>query len=197
MKIWSKWFFIFILYFYTLSASSQTGTDPFLEKVFSAPAKYKSEFGDYRTKFERKSGFEYSGLHWNNFVVVFTAHDKGVYKKNYIEYLKFLAFDEEEDEEEDANFEFQNYPAGAIIVKENFLSGNGRPMQPLSLTVMKKMPAGYDPENGDWLYIQSDTAGNVILEGKLGDPEVNAQCAECHSNIKERDYIFSTFIVPN
>lgn len=175
---------------------AEKASSPFDTPVFKVPASYEKDFGNYRSKFKRMSGFEYSGLHWNNFVVVYVANDNSVYKKNYFEYLKFLDFDEEE-EDEPGEFNYQQYPPGAVVVKENFLSSEGRPIQPLTLTTMIKMEPGYDPEHNDWLYIQSDIAGNIIMEGKYDKPQIHSACSDCHGNIKERDYIFSTFLIAN
>lgn len=171
-------------------------TTPFDEPAFKVPPAYKDVFDNYRSSFKRMSGFEYSGLHWQNFVVVYVAKDKSVYKKNYFEYLKFLDYDEEE-EDEPLELNYQPYPQGAVVVKENFSTAGGRPDKPLTLTVMVKMEPGYDAAHNDWLYIQSDVEGNIIMDGKYEESKIFSACSDCHGNIKERDYIFSTFMVTN
>lgn len=179
------------------SLSIADGSDPFQQSLFKIPPKYQKDFVNYRQRFKRMSGFEFSGLHWNNFVVVYSGLDESVYKKNYFEFLKFLNMDEEDEEDEDMIIDYQLYPVGAVVIKENYSNESSLPREPVSLTIMKKMPPGYNPKNGDWLYLQSDRDGNIMIEGKHGDPGVTKVCSECHSNIKERDFIFSTFFTVN
>ncbi|PCJ45380.1 MAG: hypothetical protein COA99_05085 [Moraxellaceae bacterium] len=171
--------------------------DPFRQQHFELPEKYRAEFGGYQKTYKRLSGFEYSGLHWGNFVVVYATHDSAAYRKNYFEFMKFLDFDEEDEEDEELSINYQQYPVGAVIIKENYLDVGGLPKEPASLTIMKKMPKGYDTKHGDWLYIQTSGDGKVILEGKYDDPTVFKVCSDCHGNIMERDYIFSTFYIVN
>ncbi|PCJ44996.1 MAG: hypothetical protein COA99_06000 [Moraxellaceae bacterium] len=170
-------------------------SDPFRQQHFELPEKYQAEFGGYKKTYKRLSGFEYSGLHWGNFVVVYATHDSSAYRKNYFEFMKFLDFDEEDEEE--LHVDYKTYPVGAVIIKENYLDVGGLPKEPVSLTIMKKMPEGYDTKHGDWLYIQTSEDGKVMLEGKYDDPAVFKVCSDCHGNIMDRDYIFSTFYIVN
>ncbi len=179
------------------SHSLADGSDPFQQSMFKIPSKYQKDFANYRQRYKRMSGFEFSGLHWNNFVVVYSGFDDSAYKKNYFEFLKFLNMDEEDEEDEGITIGYQPYPVGAVVIKENYASEGSLPKEPSSLTIMKKMPPGYDPKNADWLYLQSDRDGNIMIEGKHGDPGVTEVCSECHSNIAERDFIFSTFYTVN
>ena len=84
---------------------------------------------------------------------------------------------------------------GTIFLKENYTSGEGKPHQPSSLTFMIKREPGYDPEGGDWQYIQSDVKGAVAVDGRMKDDGLYKLCGECHENMAERDYVFSTFLV--
>jgi len=197
MKYLFGLFFSVLLVFSFSSSSFSDESNPFAKDLFKIPNKYQKDFGDYRARLKRLSGFEFSGLHWNNFVVVYAGFDKGVYKKNYFEYLKFINMDEEDEEDEEVEINYKDYPVGAIIIKENYASKNSLPSEPESLTIMKKMPAGYDTKNGDWFYLQTDSEGRLLIEGKHGDPVVTEVCSKCHSNIKDRDFIFSTFFTVN
>ena len=188
----------------TITSSSEPNTtlivNPFSINVFEIPEKYKKEMGDYRNHYKRLSGFEFSGLHWDNFVKVYANNDKSVYRKNYFEFIRFINYDEDDDDDDDEigiNILYQEYPVGAVVIKENYSSVNGRPNKAMSLTIMKKMKQGFDTKNGDWLYIQTSTNGKIILEGDHNNKTVAAACSNCHLNIKERDYIFSTFFVAN
>lgn len=171
------------------------GGDPFKQSLFTLPEKYEKEFSNYRNRYKRMSGFEFSGLHWNNFVVVYSGFDESVYQKNYLEYLRFMNIDEEEEDEDE--IEYSPYPVGAVVVKENYRNEGSLPREPMTLTIMKKMAPGYDPKNGDWFYLQSDRDGKILVEGNHGDPTVAKVCSDCHRNIQERDFIFSTFFTVN
>ena len=55
------------------------------------------------------------------------------------------------------------------------------------LTIMVKMPEGYDPEHGDWWYARYDPTGTeVINSGQLV-----IDCRDCHSAASDTDYLFS------
>jgi hypothetical protein len=76
-------------------------------------------------------------------------------------------------------------PAGAIIVKENFM-GDGTHA---ATTVMYKS-AGFDPEHNDWWWLKRDADGTIAAEG---GPEGMAQmCIGCHSGKSDNDYIFTS-----
>ena len=76
------------------------------------------------------------------------------------------------------------YAECSIVVK---LVYSGEHRDRLSgIAVMVKMPAGYDPDNGDWWYGKLDYTGKyVILQGVLED------CIQCHQGASETDYMFS------
>jgi hypothetical protein len=78
-------------------------------------------------------------------------------------------------------------PAGAIVVKENYMGDSTL----AAVTVMYKV-AGYNPEHGDWFFTKHlpdgtlDTAPNgMALEGRL------MGCQNCHGAVKPNDYIFT------
>ena len=51
------------------------------------------------------------------------------------------------------------YPECAKVVKSHYFDAEGTQID--SLTVMVKMPAGYDTENGDWWYGMYDKSGMI------------------------------------
>jgi len=76
------------------------------------------------------------------------------------------------------------YPVCAKIVKPIYLDETGTKV--LKLTVMLKMPPGYDPENGDWWYASYDKTGEFSWQqGKLSG------CIPCHKQATDTDYLFS------
>lgn len=176
------------------NANANTVVDPFTINPFVVPDEYQAQLKNYRSTWSRMTGFEYSGLHWNQFIVVYLSQGADAYRNNYSEYLRYYQdYDEDEDEEEIAEPSFKFYPTGTVVLKENFIADNGTPNTPISVTMMIKHEDGYDPQAGNWEYVQFDPAGNVILKGNSQDAVVNKACANCHINIADRDYIFANY----
>lgn len=178
------------------SEKDANSKDPFTIKQFKLPTSLSSDLENYRHQWTRLTGFDFSGLHWNQFIVIYANKGSDIYKNNYRAYLD--VYRSEEDEEDDIDLEdspesFVTYDPGTIFVKENYLAAKGKPTKPLSLTIMIKHKPGFDPENGDWEYIQSDPDGKILLKGKVNDPAIHSVCGDCHQNMAERDYIFSTY----
>ncbi|WP_046004383.1 cytochrome P460 family protein [Pseudoalteromonas rubra] len=176
-----------------IAISSQVTADPFGVYPFKIPEQYRAELKGYRTQWKRVTGFEHSGLHWQQFIVVFLNKDARVYESNYLEYLRlYQDYDEDEDEEEPVP-NFKSYSEGTIVLKENFSAQSGSPHEALTITMMIKRQPGYSPTHGDWEYVQFDNQGKVLLAGKGSDSAIQKVCASCHESIKERDYIFANF----
>ena len=76
------------------------------------------------------------------------------------------------------------YPECAQIIKSAYHDADGSSFR--GLTVMVKMPTGYDPENADWWYGKYDESGTQMKkQGKLRD------CIACHKQASDTDYLFS------
>lgn len=76
-------------------------------------------------------------------------------------------------------------PAGMRVVKAGYADEAGTKFE--ALTVMGKMPAGYDPEHGDWYYgVLAEDGVTAKMQGKL------ETCIDCHSQADARDYLFGT-----
>lgn len=78
-------------------------------------------------------------------------------------------------------------PAGAIIVKENYMPDKAL----AAVTVMYKV-TGYNPDHNDWFFTkflasgELDTMPNgMVMEGRLPG------CQNCHIAQKNNDYIFT------
>ncbi len=67
----------------------------------------------------------------------------------------------------------------SIIVKENYAPNK----KLIAITVMYKVK-GYNPEKGDWFWVKYDSKFDILAEGKVKD------CLNCHSTVKDNDYIF-------
>ncbi len=161
---------------------------PYDLKMFEVPEHGVPGATDYRLHWQRLTGFEYSGLHWNQFILIYTNRGMETYRRNYRDYLTWF----EDPDAEDSLPTYASYEPGTVFFKENYSSKDGKPYQPLSITAMRKHPAGFDPEGGDWEYLQM-AEGKVLLQGKGSDPAVAKKCAGCHQNVAERDYIFAHF----
>lgn len=160
---------------------------PYEVQLFNTPAASQQVIANYRSRWSRLTGFEYSGLHWNQFISVYTNTGETTYKNNYMEYITWF----EDPEDEDNNPVYAKYPEGAIILKENFSAESGKPGTPISVTAMIKRGKDYDPGKGNWEYLQFDAKGNILLQGNSSNSAVSENCANCHSHVENRDYIFS------
>lgn len=167
--------------------------DPFSVSPFDIPEQYQSELSDYRSNWDRLTGFEYSGLHWEQFIVVYINKDSDVYKYNFAEYERFYQDNDEDEVDEDAQPNFRLYSPGTIVLKENFSGESGSPDTPISITMMIKHKPGYDSRHGDWEYVQFAPDGQLIMNGKATDPVIQSACSGCHINMESRDYIFANY----
>jgi hypothetical protein len=74
----------------------------------------------------------------------------------------------------------QSMPAGAIIVKENYMPDSTL----AAVTVMYKA-AGYNPEHADWWFMKRNADGTVEASGRVEG------CQNCHGAAKANDYIMT------
>ncbi|MFN0204792.1 MAG: cytochrome P460 family protein [Planctomycetota bacterium] len=88
------------------------------------------------------------------------------------------------------NKQTNNYPAGSIVIKDklsidappNRIDGLKYSQKPGVGGMIKRAP-GYDPEHGDWEYFYFENPSK-ITNGRI------ANCVQCHTNAKDRDYVF-------
>ncbi len=172
------------------------------EKPFPFPADTPSlkQMKEYRKTYTRLTALQKSALHWNFGIVTYINKGEDRFQHNYNMYVKeFEALDEDDDEALE-EIEFKPYDVGTIIVKEQYplesehhIDIEGVPLNPSALSIMIKEKKGYDPENGDWRYLQITSSGTMVANGKASDPVVKPLCGECHINVKDRDYVYHTF----
>ena len=79
------------------------------------------------------------------------------------------------------------YQVCAKIVKPIYTDSNGTNIR--NLAIMVKMPPGYDSENADWWYGESDKSGIDVWGGK------RPGCIICHKQAAETDYLFSREVI--
>lgn len=72
------------------------------------------------------------------------------------------------------------FPAGAIVVKENYAPDSTL----AAITIMYKV-AGYNPDASDWFWLKTDPNGVVDVQGRVG------MCQSCHGAKKDNDYIMT------
>lgn len=74
----------------------------------------------------------------------------------------------------------QSMPAGAIIVKENYMPDSTL----AAVTVMYKSP-GFNPEHNDWWFLKRLADGTVEAAGRVEG------CQNCHGAARANDYIMT------
>jgi len=148
-------------------------------------------FEGYRS-FQQISDMFFSKTHWNRHVRIFMNAGHEVFSHNYRAFL-CLQGDDEACDEEEGEPEFRTYPPGTIIVKEHCLpTTNPKITNLLTIAVMVKGAPGSDPENGDWKYYWINKNGDIILQGDSKKKSVANTCANCHKEVADRDFIYST-----
>lgn len=82
-------------------------------------------------------------------------------------------------------------PVGAIIAKDSFVVTRRGDVLTGPLQVMEKRAPGFDPANGDWLYMSVAPDGRLLgVSGGLRAENV-AFCAECHARAPAaNDHLF-------
>lgn len=78
----------------------------------------------------------------------------------------------------------ETFPVCSRIVKTHLTGAESDTVT--AVTVMVKMPAGYDPDNNDWWWGMYDKDGKVAeMSGKV------PVCIACHKPAAAADYVFS------
>ena len=156
---------------------------------FTIPEPYRDLLADYRKSWHRLTGINPSALHWNQSIVVLINQSESVYRHNYLTYMKQL----EDDFDDEDEIQFETYPTGTVLLKEHYAIQVGQPVTGLTVALMIKRQPGYAPDHGDWQYVQFSASGQLMIDGRGSDPLVWAQCASCHQNIAERDFVFHSY----
>ena len=84
---------------------------------------------------------------------------------------------------------FNSYPEGASILQRSWVPDlNGAPGEPGPMFFMRKESSGYDSEGGDWRYGLAREDFSIIGQGFSKEM---AFCKECHSQVQDRDFLYS------
>jgi hypothetical protein len=79
------------------------------------------------------------------------------------------------------------YPEGSLVIKAKLASAESP--TPELFTVMQKMPAGYDPQHGDWKYVVVDgSTFRQLASGRIDS------CKSCHDQYAETDYVTRLYL---
>lgn len=76
-----------------------------------------------------------------------------------------------------------HFPEGSMLVKEMLDANGGKPV----LTVMYKLPPGYDTQHGDWW------RGRLSVDGSPTSPELVGKvgfCISCHEAASATDHAY-------
>ena len=78
----------------------------------------------------------------------------------------------------------RTFPVCSRVVKTHLVGAEDETIT--AVTVMVKMPTGFDPEHNDWWWGMYDKDGEVAeMSGKV------AVCIACHQPVVDADYVFS------
>jgi hypothetical protein len=80
-----------------------------------------------------------------------------------------------------------NFPVGSIIVREKRLRIDD--FTPQITIAMVKREKGFSRKTGDWEFFTFNGA-----DLKLNKRETKSDCAKCHANAKETDWVFKTYL---
>lgn len=146
---------------------------------------------DYRKSWRRLSNIAVSGLHWQQWVVVYSNQGGAVYRHN-----RDIVWAQQQgsgwsDVEPAKELGYQSFKPGTILIKEGFI-GTAVGLRPDFLAIMIKRQPGFDAKHGDWEYIRSDPRGKVIMQGPLTSRQMGDACGNCHNNVQDRDFVFAT-----
>lgn len=81
-------------------------------------------------------------------------------------------------------------PVGSIVAKDAFTVLDDGRVFPGPLMTMEKMPAGYDPEGGDWRYVMILPDGTVFGSSDGPGAENVQNCRSCHLGAAEQDFLY-------
>ncbi len=84
---------------------------------------------------------------------------------------------------------YRDYPVGTVIVEESWDRDPAGKKEDVGLLFfMKKEKSDTDPSGGKWRYGYTRSDFSVLGEGSKGKV---GYCAQCHSDAKGRDYVFT------
>lgn len=80
-----------------------------------------------------------------------------------------------------------SFPEGSIFVREKYLKEDDS--VPETVTAMVKREKGFSRKTNDWEFFTFNGA-----DLKLQKRETKSDCSKCHSQAKETDFVFKTYL---
>ena len=80
-----------------------------------------------------------------------------------------------------------NFPVGSMIVREKRLKIEDE--KPQTIIAMVKREKGFNKKTNDWEFFMFDGA-DLALKKR----ETKGDCAKCHSQVKDSDFVFKTYL---
>lgn len=82
-------------------------------------------------------------------------------------------------------------PVGSVLAKDSFMVNAAGEILPGPLSLMEKMPAGFNPASGDWRYTHILPDGSVLGITNGENAEHVTYCVPCHQKAGAgRDHLF-------
>lgn len=174
-----------------LCLAMPAAAEPFGKKPDFRPPAGEDIPANYRSTWQRVSNLAVSGLHWQQWIVVYASPK---YADTYRHNRKLWCdqFSADELAGTTANDKYGPYAPGTVLVKESFSGPDAKHLSPVFLAMMLKREPGFDTKHGDWEYMRVAPDGEVLMRGSLKDPVTRETCGSCHLNVAERDYVFAT-----
>lgn len=79
-----------------------------------------------------------------------------------------------------------SFPEGSIFVREKFVKADD--LIPETITAMVKRKKGFNSKTNDWEFFTFN--GDLRLQKR----ETKSSCSKCHSQTKETDFVFKTYL---
>ena len=82
-------------------------------------------------------------------------------------------------------------PPGSVLAKDSFVVTPGGRVVYSALGLMEKMPAGFNPEGGDWRFTMILPDGRIFGSTNADDSFTVEFCQKCHQDAgADQDYLF-------
>lgn len=82
------------------------------------------------------------------------------------------------------------FPVGSIIAKDSFTVTESREIVLGPLSIMEKMPEGFNYVTGNWRYKQIQPDGTLLGETNGRGSERVEYCIACHLTMEKQDHLF-------
>lgn len=86
----------------------------------------------------------------------------------------------------------RKFPVGSILAKDSFIVTESGRLYPGPLSLMEKMPAGFNEVTADWRFTQVEPDGSILGTTNGENADKMLFCMGCHFLAgADRDYVFS------